>query len=72
VHIGVVTGEEIKYPRTKTVRAKKRDESFIFFPGCAHGVIDIGKFHSLSFDLCLFYKWAVSLAADCIPAAVDG
>jgi hypothetical protein len=50
VHIGVVTGEEIKYPRTKTVRAEERDKSLIFLFGRAHGVVDIRKFHGLSFD----------------------
>jgi hypothetical protein len=50
VHICMVTGEEIKYPGTKTVRAEERDKSLIFFLGRPHGVVDICKFHGLSFD----------------------
>jgi hypothetical protein len=50
VHIGVVARKKIKYPRTKTVGAEERDKSLIFLFGRAHGVVDICKFHSFSFD----------------------
>jgi hypothetical protein len=51
VHIGVVARHEIEYPGSKIVCAKKRDESLVFLFGRAHGVVDIRKFHGLSFKL---------------------
>src|SRR5262245_20667722 len=61
VHIRVVARHEIEYPRTKRVSAEERNESLIFFPGRAHGVVDICKFHSLSslslvFSLPIFFS----------------
>src|SRR5919106_289718 len=51
MHVGVVARLKIEYPRTKTIRAKQRHESLFLILSHAHGVVDIGKFHSSSSKL---------------------
>src|SRR6266436_2019579 len=50
VHVCVLPWTEVEYPRAKSLCAKKRNKPLILLFSRPHGVIDIGKFHSLSFD----------------------
>src|SRR5262245_48022045 len=48
MHVGVIAGLKVEYPRTKTIRAEKRHEALFLMLGHVHGVIDISKFHIAS------------------------